>query len=81
VPILAADIFIPTAAVDTTVDQLILVHESIPEGVVVTMGVAVTTTVEKHTMADVGIMEAAVTMADVDTMAADMATSAGEVSI
>ena len=36
---------------------------------------------ERVTMADMGITEAVVTMADVDIMAADMATLAGEVSI
>ena len=80
-PILEADMSIPTAVAAITVDPLILVHGSIPEGAVVTMGVAATTTVEKDTMADMATTVAAVTMGDVDIMAADMATSAGEVFI
>jgi hypothetical protein len=78
---LAVDMSIPTAAVGTTVDPLIPAHASIPEGAVVTMGVAATTMVEKDTMADVGITEAMATMVTADISAEDMGTSVGEASI
>ena len=81
VPILGADMSIPTAVAAITVDPLIRVHGSIPEAAVVTMGVAATITVEKDTMAGMATTVAGVTMGDVDIMAADMATSAGEVFI
>jgi hypothetical protein len=74
-PIQEADMSIPTAVAAITVDPLILAHGSIPGGVVAT------TTVEKDIMADMATTVAEVTMGDADIMAADMATSAGEVFI
>jgi len=66
----------PTPALEPILeaDMVILPDPLIPGQESILVGVAVT-------MADMGITEAAGTMADADIMAADMATSAGEVSI
>ena len=66
----------PTPALEPILeaDMVILPDPLIPGQESILVGVAVT-------MADMGITEAAGTMADADIMAADMATLAGEVSI